>query len=66
MDKTSKDFEVCLCYHVTRGEIEDIIRENHITNLKQLCEVAKVGDKCGSCREDLDLILTDVLNSDLK
>ena len=45
----------------TRGEVEDIIREKKITNLKDLCEIAKVGDKCGGCREDLQMILDDVL-----
>lgn len=61
MDKKSRDYEVCLCYHTTRGEVEDIIKEKKITNLKDLCEIAKVGDKCGGCREDLQMILDDVL-----
>ncbi|MGC2874112.1 (2Fe-2S)-binding protein [Ihubacter sp. rT4E-8] len=62
MDKTSRDYEVCLCYHTTRGQIEDIIRETGITTLKELCETAKVGNKCGGCREDLQMILDDVLS----
>ncbi len=61
MDKQSRAYEVCLCYHTTRGEVEDIIREQHITNLKDLCKAAKVGDKCGGCREDLQMILDEVL-----
>jgi len=60
MDKKSRDYEVCLCYHKTRGEIEDFIRETGIRDLKELCEQAHIGDKCGGCREDLDAILTDV------
>ena len=61
MDKKSRDYEVCLCYHRTRGEVEDIIRETGVNNLKDLCEAAKVGDKCGGCRGDLQMILDDVL-----
>ena len=61
MDKKSRDYEVCLCYRTTRGEVEDIIREKNITNLKDLCEIAKVGDKCGGCRKDLQMILDEVL-----
>ncbi|MGF6374987.1 bacterioferritin-associated ferredoxin [Clostridiales Family XIII bacterium PM5-7] len=61
MDKHAKEYEVCLCYHITRGEIEDIIRKTGVDNLKDLCQVAKVGDKCGGCREDLDMILSEVL-----
>lgn len=61
MDKSSREYEVCLCYHTTRGEVEDIIRETGVDNLKDLCKVAKVGDKCGGCREDLQMILDEVL-----
>lgn len=61
MDRSSREYEVCLCYHTTRGEVEDIIRETGVDNLKDLCNVAKVGDKCGGCREDLEMILTEVL-----
>lgn len=60
MDKKSRDYEVCLCYRTTRGEIEDIIRETGVCDLKALCEIAKVGDKCGGCREDLQMILDDI------
>lgn len=60
MDKKSRDYEVCLCYHTTRGEIEDIIKKTGVTDLKELCEIAKVGDKCGGCREDLQMILDDM------
>lgn len=65
MDKKSRDYEVCLCYNVTRGEIEDIIRTKQIKDLKTLCETAKVGDKCGGCREDLDMILSEINNSNI-
>ena len=60
MDRKSREYEVCLCYHTTRGEVEDFIREHGITDLKTLCEEMKIGDKCGGCREDLDMILTEV------
>ncbi len=61
MDKTSREYEVCLCCHTTRGEVEDIIRETGVDNLKDLCAAAKIGTKCGGCREDLQMILDDVL-----
>ena len=59
MDKKSRDYEVCLCYHTTRGEIEDLIKETGITDLKELCSIAKIGDKCGGCREDIEAIIKD-------
>lgn len=61
MDKKSREYEVCLCYHTTRGQVEDIIREKGIDNLKDLCAEPNIGNKCGGCREDLQMILDDVL-----
>lgn len=61
IDKKSREYEVCACRKVTRGQIEDIVREQHIDNLKELCEKANVGNKCGGCREDLEQIMNEVL-----
>jgi len=55
------EYEVCLCRHVKRCEIEKFIRESGVRTLKDLCEQGKVGDKCGGCREDLETILNEVL-----
>ena len=60
IDKKSRDYEVCPCRHVTRGQVEDIVRETRISDLKTLCETANVGNKCGGCREELMFILDDV------
>ena len=59
-DKKSREYEVCPCRKTTRGEVEDIIREKKIKDLKTLCEIANVGNKCGGCREELMYILDDV------
>ncbi len=61
MDQTSREYEVCLCCHTTRGQVEDLIRETGVDNLKDLCATANIGNKCGGCREDLQMILDDVL-----
>lgn len=61
MDKKSRDYEVCLCCHTTRGEVEDYIRRTKTDNLKELCEGMEIGGKCGGCREDLQMILDDVM-----
>ena len=63
VDKKAKDYEVCPCRHVTRGMIEDIIREKKIRNLKVLCETANVGNKCGGCREMLEEIIKETLGT---
>lgn len=61
MDKSSREYEVCLCYHTLRGDVEDLIKEKGIDNLKDLCEIAEIGNKCGERREDLEMILNEVL-----
>lgn len=60
MDRTSRDYEICACKHVTRGQVEDIIKEKEIKDLVVLCQVADIGNKCGGCREDLDNLLTEI------
>ena len=47
---------------MTRGEIEDIIRKERITDLVTLCKASNTGNVCGGCREDLEMILNDVWN----
>ena len=51
MDKNSREYEVCVCRHVTRGTIEDYIRENNVTDMKELCKALNMGNVCGACRE---------------
>lgn len=60
MDKKSRDYEVCLCFHTKRGEVEDFIREHKPADLKELCQSMVIGTKCGGCREDLQMILDEV------
>lgn len=60
MDKKSREYEICACKHVTRGVVEDLVREKKILNLKELCEVANIGNVCGGCREDLDNLITEI------
>lgn len=57
MDQNSREYEVCLCRHVTRGTIEDFIKETHTTDLKEVCEKLNVGNKCGACREMIQEII---------
>lgn len=50
MDKNSRDYEVCVCRHVTRGQIEDFLKETELTDLKEICQKLNVGNVCGACR----------------
>ena len=59
----SDDYIVCLCKKTTLGEVKQAIKENNITNLKELCAVADTGNKCGGCREELEEILNNEIAS---
>ena len=52
LDGKTRDYKICVC--------KNIIREQHVTDLKTLCEVADIGNKCGACREMLDELLEKV------
>ena len=58
IDGKSRDYMICVCRNVTLGEVEDIIRTQHITDLAELCKIANVGNKCGACREMLQELIT--------
>lgn len=51
MDKNSREYEVCVCRHITRGQIEDFLKESGITDLKEVCKAMNIGNVCGACRE---------------
>lgn len=51
MDKNFREYEVCICKHVTRGQIEDFLKESGLTDLKEVCAAMDIGGVCGACRE---------------
>ncbi len=57
MRNKDRDFIVCPCRGKSKGEIEDIIRKNRITDVDVLAQTANAGNKCGGCREDLQQII---------
>ena len=64
IDKKSREYEVCPCRHVTRGQVEDYVRETRVNDLKALCEGLNVGNKCGGCREMLMQIMDEILTEE--
>ena len=44
MDKNSREYEVCVCRHVTRGQIEDYLKESGKTDLKEVCADLNIGN----------------------
>ena len=65
IDRKSREYVICPCRNVTRGEVEDIIREKKIFDIKKVIEAANVGNKCGGCRGDL-YELIDTIKAELE
>ena len=63
MDTGSREYEVCLCRHVKRGQIEDFIKETGTTELKAVCTAMNIGNVCGACREIIDEIIQESKNA---
>ena len=52
---------VCECFGVTENEIEEAIRQNHLTSLEQVTDYTKAGGGCGTCHERIEAILQQML-----
>ncbi len=50
MDRNSREYELCVCKHVTRGQVEDFVKENGSTDFKEVCAQMNIGGVCGACR----------------
>ncbi len=51
---------LCSCFGVSRGKIERIIRENHLTSAEDVTNYLKAGGGCGSCLADIDDLVDEV------
>lgn len=49
---------VCVCCQVPEAEIERAVREGHLTTVEEVTEATKAGSGCGSCRPDIEEILS--------
>ncbi|MBQ6900389.1 MAG: (2Fe-2S)-binding protein [Firmicutes bacterium] len=60
IDRKSREYVICPCRNVTRGEVEDIIREKKLFDIKEVIEAANVGNKCGGCRGDIYQMIDEI------
>lgn len=51
---------VCKCFAISHGQIERVIRENHLTTAEEVTNYVKAGGGCGSCLADIDDLLAEV------
>jgi NifU-like protein len=51
---------VCKCFAVSHGQIERVIRDNHLTTAEEITNYIKAGGGCGSCLADIDDLLAQI------
>jgi NifU-like protein len=64
-DKKAKEAEemVCVCFGVSREEIERVVHENHLKTVDQVTDYTKAGGGCGGCKESIADILREINGS---
>ncbi|MDP6526697.1 MAG: Fe-S cluster assembly protein NifU [Kiritimatiellia bacterium] len=48
---------ICTCFGVTEEEIEEVVRENSLTEVEQVTNYCKAGGGCGACHEDIQGVI---------
>ncbi len=57
-EPVKKDVDVtCVCFGVTKIEIERAIRENGLTTVEEITNYTKAGGGCGGCHDQLEELL---------
>lgn len=51
---------VCICFGVTRPEIEHVVRENDLKTVEDVTNYCKAGGGCGGCRTQIREIIAEV------
>lgn len=54
------DFEICHCYEVTKGELEQAIKEKNLKTLEEVMDETEVSTMCGGCIPDVEDLLVDI------
>lgn len=54
------DEVICHCQGITRGQIEEAIREQNLTSFDEVMEATEAGAICGSCQDDIEAIIEEV------
>lgn len=51
---------VCQCFGITDREIENAVRENHLTTVEEVTNYTKAGGGCGKCHDKIQQIIDTV------
>lgn len=57
---SNRDEIVCNCFSVSRGTIEDAIKEKGLKSVEEVGEATDAGTGCGGCQEKIQEILNEI------
>ncbi|WP_329903401.1 (2Fe-2S)-binding protein [Porphyromonas pogonae] len=55
-----EDEIICHCNEITRGQIENAIREQGLKTIDEVGDAIDAGTVCGSCQDDIQSILDEI------
>ncbi|KGN86771.1 MULTISPECIES: (2Fe-2S)-binding protein [unclassified Porphyromonas] len=51
---------ICHCLGITRGQIEEAVREKGLSTFDEVSEATEAGSVCGSCQDDIEEIIAEI------
>ncbi|MFN3556955.1 MAG: (2Fe-2S)-binding protein [Bacteroidales bacterium] len=51
---------ICSCMDITKGEVEDAIKDKKLTSVSQVQDETEAGTVCGACVDDIYLLLEEM------
>lgn len=55
--------EICSCYHVTKGDIEDAVQQGAV-KFKEVRKLTKAGKACGHCKKKVKKLIKKLKEKD--
>jgi bacterioferritin-associated ferredoxin len=51
---------ICSCLEITKGELEDAIKNKNLKSIQQVQDETEAGTVCGACVDDIYLLLEEL------
>lgn len=51
---------ICSCMEITKGELEDAIKNKNLKSVQQVQDETEAGTVCGACVDDIYILLEEL------
>jgi bacterioferritin-associated ferredoxin len=51
---------LCTCLDITKGQVEDAIKQKKLASVKQVQDETEAGTVCGACVDDIYILLEEI------